>query len=577
MRVSSRRITMPLSLIFLITLASVFSVRVTGCAFCQRLSHQQASYKTIGSPRPFGAEKPTRVQEFDRTGVLHPEYQIPATLRPGNVSQFYYLSPREGPPLTLLVSPCNGPISWTVSYVEPPESSDGTEGTKSGQTRWPVKSLKPGSPLFAYEGAEDRNLTISKTRAGLYWFEIKSLVANSSFQNSTIPSTVLLYATSGNLGRTVESHGQANDTDKNDRRKILKFQQKRSKRRLTVSWNKSTNVEPHLSQYCLAVTSGSEAHPSTLCAAQNVLRVHRYFAKAADSTAKEQKRATPEGLYCVRQTKLTLHRMKYDTNYNFTLYVVDARNNVSNRVATDAIKFRRTPEWRLRPGRYITANLRKNDGYVNFRYRPTGNASTTFHILTCGGGVITAKLNGPEVSKETEVASYASLRVPLTSGKIYNLRISATPQQLTKVSAIKVAATQESSLTYPQTQPSRNLAREYRSLRKCHEVTVGVESAGTGKYCILVRELKKKSDLSLAEIAAILDRCGPSRKRRSEYEYAFEVCEEKQSPPKSGVLPFTLRRLQPGKTYLLRITAEFKEKSLSYPLLTVRTRRSCLP
>lgn len=126
-------------------------------------------------------------------------------------------------------------------------------------------------------------------------------------------------------------------------------------------------------------------------------------------------------------------------------------------------------------------------------------------------------------------------------------------------------------------QPSKSSAREYRSLRTCHEVTVGVESAGTGKYCILVRELKKKSDPSLTKVATILDRCGTGRERRSEYEYAFEVCEEKQSPSKNEPLPFTLRRLQPGKTYLLRITAEFKEKSLSYPLLTVRTRRCCPP
>ena len=90
---------------FLLVFVSVYARRATGCAFCETLSqqqlqlrqlqqlsqqqpHQQQGYKTIGSPRPFGAEKPTRVQEFNRTGVLHPEYQIPATLRPGNVSQW---------------------------------------------------------------------------------------------------------------------------------------------------------------------------------------------------------------------------------------------------------------------------------------------------------------------------------------------------------------------------------------------------------------------------------------------------------------------------------------------------------
>lgn len=117
------------------------------------------------------------------------------------------------------------------------------------------------------------------------------------------------------------------------------------------------------------------------------------------------------------------------------------------------------------------------------------------------------------------------------------------------------------------------MPREYGSLRTCHEVTVGVESAGSAKYCILVRELKSGS--SLASMTTIPDQCGLHRRRRS--EYTFEICEEKENPPKDRALPFTLKRLQPGKAYLLQITAQLKGQSLSYPLLTVRTRRSCLP
>ncbi|XP_043511392.1 protein NDNF [Frieseomelitta varia] len=570
---------------YLLVFVSVYARRATGCAFCEKLSQQQLQlrqlqqlsqqqphqqqqgYKTIGSPRPFGAEKPTRVQEFNRTGVLHPEYLIPATLRPGNVSQFYYLSPREGPPLTLLVSPCSGPISWTVSYVEPPENAEETEGVKL-QTRWPVKSLKPGSPLFTYEGAEDQNFTISKTRAGLYWFEIKSVnPPDANLQNLT-PGTVLLYATSSSLSHIPELYVN----EKENRHRWLRFQQRRSKRRLTISWNKS-NIDPHLSHYCLAVTSGSQPHPLTLCAAQNILRVHPHPTKGSSSSKEQQHRGIPEGLHCVRQTKLTLHRMKYDTTYNFTLYVVNMRNNVSNRIATDTIKFRKTPELRLRTGHYTTANLRKTDGFINFHYRPPGNTSSTFHILPCGGGIVRAKLSGSGILREKEVVGYASLRVPpLTSGKTYTLRISATPQELVRVSAIKVLATQESSAIYPQI-PSKSAPREYRSLRTCHEVTIGVESAGSAKYCILVRELKSSS--SLASMTTIPDQCGLHRRRRS--EYTFEVCEEKRSPPKDRALPFTLKRLQPGKAYLLQITAQLKGQSLSYPLLTVRTRRSCLP
>ena len=39
------------------------------------------------SARMFGAERPSRAEEFNRTGVLQPEYQIRATLNPNDVSQ----------------------------------------------------------------------------------------------------------------------------------------------------------------------------------------------------------------------------------------------------------------------------------------------------------------------------------------------------------------------------------------------------------------------------------------------------------------------------------------------------------
>lgn len=99
----------------------------------------------------------------------------------------------------------------------------------------------------------------------------------------------------------------------------------------------SSHVDPHLSNYCLAVTSGSQPHPSTLCAAQNVLKTHPH---STSRTSKEHHhRGIPEGLHCVRQTKLTLHRMRYDTTYNFTLYVVGLSSIVeSNRSRESVLK-----------------------------------------------------------------------------------------------------------------------------------------------------------------------------------------------------------------------------------------------
>lgn len=110
-------------------------------------------------------------------------------------------------------------------------------------------------------------------------------------------------------------------------------------------------------------------------------------------------------------------------------------------------------------------------------------------------------------------------------------------------------------------------------MRKCHQVTVGVEPAGTAKYCVLVREARgARSGISSVTFP---DQCGLHRRRRSDYTY--EECEEKNIISKERALPFTVRKLEPGKEYLVQITAELKGQYLSYPLLGVRTKRSCLP
>lgn len=79
---------------------------------------------------------------------------------------------------------------------------------------------------------------------------------------------------------------------------------------------------------------------------------------------------------------------------NFLLQV-STRNNVSTRISTESFKFRRTPAQVLRTGRYVTANLRKYDGFMNFQYQPPHNGTTEFYILPCGGGIVRAKLRGP--------------------------------------------------------------------------------------------------------------------------------------------------------------------------------------
>ncbi|XP_014208291.1 uncharacterized protein LOC106639285 [Copidosoma floridanum] len=341
-----------------------------------------------GKPRP---EKYSMAEEFNFTGVLQPEYQMRATLKPNDVSQFYYLNPKTGSPPTLLVSPCSGPISWNVSYVGPPKTEQHAEGTKSAQTHYLVKNMIPGSPLFKYEGAETRNFTIPGwAQANLYRIDMRPV--SSPILKTRSPNTVLLYATSDALAHLPSNLAAPTRTKR--QQPSLEFQQRWSRRRLIVSWNKSY-IDADKSTYLLAVTSGEILHPPTLCAAENVLRKHPCPSRPIPGQP-IQHRSDPEGLHCVRRTKLTLFGVKYNMTYHFTLYIMNTQTNVSSLVAMDSFRFHRRAPINLQNGRYISANLRDNDGFVVFRYKPRDNTTTIFNILACGACSIKAKFRAPD-------------------------------------------------------------------------------------------------------------------------------------------------------------------------------------
>ncbi|KAJ8680300.1 hypothetical protein QAD02_016087, partial [Eretmocerus hayati] len=390
---------------------------------------------------------------------------------------FYYLSPKTGPAPMLLVSPCSGPISWSVSYVGPPESDQNAEG----QAHWPVKQLIPSSPLFEYEGAETRNFTIPVAQANLYRIEMRPV--NSPLldlvSKTRSPNTVLLYATSD--ARAHLPGGRSGHS----RRHLpqLEFQQRWSRRRLIVSWNKS-HAEPQASSYLLAVTSGVHLHPPTLCAAENILKKHpcpsRLSSSGTGSQHFAQHRTEPEGLHCVHRSKLTLFGLKYNTTYHFTLYIMNVHTNVSSRVAMESFRFQRKPPIVLQNGRYTTTNLRKSDGFAIFRYRPRDNTTTLFNILACGACSVKVKFRAPGYFWESQIGGEYVLRAPaLPAGKKFSIQIAASQLDLVRMSKVKILAADDENLPFADYLLSANSATspigseggvgawEYRTLRKC--------------------------------------------------------------------------------------------------------------
>lgn len=90
--------------------------------------------------------------------------------------------------------------------------------------------------------------------------------------------------------------------------------------------DRCSQADPKMSSYLLAVTSGAHLHPPTLCAAENILKKHpcpsRVTKQQQQLQQQQQQRTEPEGLHCVRKSRLTLTGVKYNTTYHFTLYIV---------------------------------------------------------------------------------------------------------------------------------------------------------------------------------------------------------------------------------------------------------------
>lgn len=95
-----------------------------------------------------------------------------------------------------------------------------------------MNTLIAGSPLFSHGGDEAQNFTIPSVRAGLYRVQIKTPVDSNKKERT--PKTVLLYATSSALDHLPISY----ENSRGKKHKALRFQPRRNRRRLTVSWSK---------------------------------------------------------------------------------------------------------------------------------------------------------------------------------------------------------------------------------------------------------------------------------------------------------------------------------------------------
>ncbi|KAK9507628.1 hypothetical protein O3M35_007444 [Rhynocoris fuscipes] len=276
------------------------------------------------------------------------------------------------------------------------------------------------------------------------------------------------------------------------------------------------------------------------------------------------------------RTSTIVSGLKIDHDYFLELYCVNNETNVTYLYSEEKARYQRAKPIPLREGKISTANIRRLDGRVTFRYKvrkteePGGKLE--WWVLACGRGIsVDAQIRHKRKSllPRTRVTGYGRLTMEnVVPGSTYILRVNASdPEILAKVTAIQVSAGMH-GLREPML-PENRAVHEFRSLRSCRSITVGWHPAhGRNiQYCVVAKEVTKQN-----QFFPIPDQCSLLQRIRR-VDYHVLQCLPPQTSNLTHILTKDVNNLKPGRLYDIQVIVKSdKSKILSYNVIRVRTK-----
>ncbi|XP_073979751.1 neuron derived neurotrophic factor nord isoform X2 [Rhodnius prolixus] len=470
--------------------------------------------------------------------VIPNDHQVTLFIEKARPQTFFYLLQQDVEVLSITLTPCISPVSWRVSF-RPTNETGRVDTNNDGEF------LAKLDKLDGFPATYEKQLA-SK---GLYMVLVYS-AEDEGF--------VEMYATF--LAAVSELRPSSKMTVTN----------RRPKGQVAVRWPPSP-VDPQVTTYILVVNPLAPA--KTLCTARREQRGQ--YGKNSWRAGK-----LPRHDIIIEdagsRTSTTLSGLKADHDYFIELFCVNSHTNLTYLYSSGKARYQRTKPVPLKEGKIASANIRRLDGRVTFRYKVRRNeeagGSLEWWVLACGRAVsVDAQVRYKRRSllPRVRVTGYGTLAIDdILPGATYILRVNASdPEMLSKITAIQVAAGMH-GLREPKL-PENRAIHEYRSLRSCRSVTLGWHAAlGQGiQYCVLAKEVTKENHFS-----PIPDQCR-LQQRIQRVDYNLMQCLTPQTSNKTNIFTREVNNLKPGRLYDIQVIVKSdKSKILSYNVMRVRTK-----
>ncbi|XP_067136252.1 protein NDNF-like [Centruroides vittatus] len=506
-----------------------------------------------------------RPQVFYDNGALPEDAEVSLRLSAAGPRRVYFLSEKEGRPLTLTVTPCWRPVKWRLSLGNFP--LPGRKETWRNQL--PEKGVSERStPLASYVGSERKIYSKSRSSAGLYVLELESEDADAD---------VRIHVTTGSELNSYYPQLPADSSVG-----VLKV--RRNKVLLTWKASPAESKPGQTVSYCLSVDQSRNRR--SLCSvrpdASPTLPPSTGFGFSWEKSKRKVSKLSPpehRNLTCVgRKTWHMFRGLQKGSTYYFDVFVVDSRTEASS--AYDGVRVttkRSKSVSRLKDGSLTSFSLDAKNSYsVSVKYPVTAPDKKLWIFLqSCTGpGPVTIRVSkdGEEIVS-SEVMDTKTLSVVPPSNGTYQISVETTSESPRR--ARMWVGRKFHKLPFP-VLPEDKSVKIFDTLTTCDSVTLAWHSTidEKVKYCIYKRTAKAGF---VRLFASPQNFCEQSEETEEGRERVLCRRYHRFSRQRfNNVIMQRVRNLKPSFTYVfdVRVT-KHNAKTLSYERVWVTTSGNC--
>ncbi|KAJ7324317.1 hypothetical protein JRQ81_017337 [Phrynocephalus forsythii] len=520
---------------------------------------------------------------FYRTSIL-PDGKENTIYLLKDIPKRYYFVLEEGrtsAPLTVIVTPCDVPIEWSIRVHKATANNAGKAAQDRLDVQDPLKFQKTTwmvSTLFSYRGNSVETYTGTSYYSAVYMFEFLSIERDTH---------ITVYLTTGK-----NPEGLYPELPTDPRIDVIGI----GHTTVTLAWKHSPTALQDIEniQYCLLV---NEKHNyKSLCAAETAMRSFGKKAPQAlvlstfpggpllnpqqamlwssgELSITSKASSGEEKQICVGTTnEYTVPNLTPSTQYYFDVFVVNFLTNASAAYTGTFARTLEEPEPKvidLKDGKVIQLTLDgRKHAYYNLQYRAR-QKQIQFAFQSCRGQARVEISRGGKVLMSESFAGLRHFMLKGREGDTYLVHVGSTDPSNASVK-MQVSSLFHKPL-FPALPESLKI-KSFSKLRTCDSITIAwLGTQQMSKYCVYKKQIEEDQVWMETRNA---DRCsGPEARQRGDKvlcKYFHEL------NPQRAVTTETIRGLKAGTVYLLDVYLIGSSGiPIRYYSRVVKTRKKC--